>query len=148
MHGKHSLPEPEVEDEAEDHADGCAGLGGEAREGAEQEDAEQAPIGNRRDGETDLDDVAFAADGERVDRDGEENESPKDGGGLADDGALAVVGAGAEVHVEVDDRGGRKAVERGGEIGHGGRENGGNEQAGDTDGHLTDDEGGEDSVGT
>jgi hypothetical protein len=61
--------------------------------------------------------------------------------------ALAVVGVGAEVHVEVDDRGGGEGVERGGEVGHGGGEDCGDEQAGDADGHLADDEGGEDAVG-
>ena len=51
------------------------------------------------------------------------------------------------MHVEVDDGGGGERVERGGEVGHGGGEDGGDEQAGDADGHLLDDEGGEDVVG-
>ena len=54
---------------------------------------------------------------------------------------------GAEAHVEVYDRGGGERVERGGEVGHRGGEDGGDEQAGDAEGHLADDEGGEDAVG-
>ena len=44
----------------------------------------------------------------RVHGDGEEHERPEDGGGFADERALAVVGVGAEAHVEVDDGGGGK----------------------------------------
>ena len=80
--GKCSLPEPEVKDEAADHADDGAGLGGVARERAEEEDAEQAAVGDGRDGEADLDDVAFAAGVDGVDGDGEEDQRPETVRGL------------------------------------------------------------------
>ncbi len=50
------------------------------------------------------------------------------------------------MHVEIYDGGGAERVERGGEVGHGCGEDRGNEEYGDADGHLLDDEGGEDVV--
>ena len=80
--------------------------------------------------------MAFAAGVDAVDGDGEEDERPHDGGGAGDHHAFAVVGVGSPVHVEVYDGGGGERVERGGEVRHGGGEDGGDEQAGDADGHL------------
>ncbi len=48
--------------------------------------------------------------------------------------------------IEVDDGGAGEGVEGGREVGHGGGEDGGDEEAGDAVGHLLDDEGGEDAV--
>jgi hypothetical protein len=46
MHGESSLPNPEIENEAADHANDGAELCSEARERAEQEDSEQAAVCN------------------------------------------------------------------------------------------------------
>ena len=94
-------------------------------------------------GETDLDDVSLAASVDRVDGDCEQDECPEDGRRAGDDHALlGAVGGGAKAHVEVDDGGGGQRVERGGQVGHGGGEDGGDQQAGDSGGHLVDDEAG------
>ena len=79
VHGKTSLPQPEIEGEAADHAKDSAALVCKAGEGAEQKDPEQATIGYGGDGKTDLDDVALAAGADGVDRDGEEDEGPENG---------------------------------------------------------------------
>jgi hypothetical protein len=85
-----------------------------AREGAEEEDAQQASVRHRSNRQADLDDVALAAGADRVDGDGEEDEGPEDGGGAGDNHALSIVGGGTPAHVEVDDGGGGERVERGG----------------------------------
>ncbi len=121
-------------------------LGGVACEGSEEEDAEQSAVGDGGDGEADLDDVAFAADLDAVDRDGKEDERPDDGGGAGDHHAFALVGVGSPVHIEVYDGGGGERVERGGEVRHRRGEDGCDEEAGDADGHLVDDEGREEAV--
>ena len=124
----------------------AAGSGGKARECAEQEDAEQTAVGDGRDGEADLDDMAFAASVHASRPRWRRGRAPTDGDGLRDERAFAIVGLGTKAHVEVDDRGGRERVECGGKIRHGGCENGSDEQTGDAERHLAHDEGGEDVV--
>ncbi len=144
--GEGSLPEPEVQYEAAKHSRGGTGFGGEFREGAEQEDAEQAAIGDGGDREADFDHVSLAAYAHGVHGDSEEYDGPEGSGGFGEQHALAACGVGAGAHVEVDDGGGGQGVQGGGEVGHSGSEDGGDEEAGDADGHLADNEGRKDVV--
>jgi hypothetical protein len=139
-------PEGEVEGEAADHAEDRTRLGREAGDGSEEKNTEEATVGDGGNGETGLDDVALAAGVDAVKGDGEENDDPPDGAGTGDEHAFAVVGMGAEVHVEVYDGSAGEGIKGGGEVGHGGCEHRGNEESSDADRHLLDDKGGKDAI--
>ncbi len=91
MHRKGGLPESEIEGKAADHAENRSGLGCVAGERAEQEDAQQAAIGDRGNAQPGFDDVAFASVLHGVNRDGEEDHGPKDRGGSGEQSGVAVL---------------------------------------------------------
>src|SRR6185437_5734573 len=84
---------------------------------AEQEDSQHGAVSDGSDGKPDFD-YAPAALGKNCQ--GEEHQSPDEGGGAG--------------------------VQGGAQVGHGGGQDGGNQQPGDTPGHVADDECGEDAV--
>ena len=91
------MPEIDVEDEAEEHADHGSAFGGTLGQHSEEEHAKQGTVCDGCDGESDLDNLAAVA---REDGENEEDASPDDGRDPREEEAIFVLEGTA--HMSID----------------------------------------------